>query len=80
MNYKHTLKEIVAGTAILSYVCNGKVYFEIIMIDNTKYQLELDSTDEDWKTTYIQPLYKAIALMRWIRKSMADGSLIQLTQ
>lgn len=76
---KHTLKEIVKGTAKISHVCNGIVYFKID-VEGTFYQLELDSTDEDWKSTYIEPEYKAITLMRWIRKSIVNNTLIQLTK
>ena len=79
MSYKHTLKEIVKGnTATISHVCQGKVYFAID-VGGTRYQLELDSMDADWRAMYIQPGYRAMELMRWIRKGMQDGSLIQLT-
>jgi hypothetical protein len=79
--YKHTLKEIVSGGTIakLSYICNGKVYYEID-VNGTGYQLELNSTDEDWRNEHMQLEYKAIALMRWIRKSINDESLIQLSE
>ncbi|HPI82452.1 MAG TPA: hypothetical protein PK122_04455 [Candidatus Paceibacterota bacterium] len=75
---KHTLKEIVSGTtAKLSYICAGMVYYDIAVGDSV-YQLGIDSTDEEWKTTYLYPEFKAITLMRWIRKSIDKGTLIQI--
>lgn len=68
-----TLKQIVKGTtARLSYVCEGKVYYTITTEKHT-YQLEINSCDEDWKATFLQPEFKAISLMRWIRKGMKEG-------
>lgn len=75
---KHTLIEIIKNTdAKISHICNGKVYFRI-NVDGTLYQLELDSHDADWKDNYIQPEYRAITLMRWIRPAIEKGELIQL--
>jgi hypothetical protein len=74
------LVEIVNGTmAKLSHICNGKAYFQI----ETKkhlYQLEIDCQNEEWKNTYIYPEYKAITLMRWIRKGIEknDNTFIML--
>jgi hypothetical protein len=75
-----TLVEIIKGNrAVMSHVCNGKAYF-IIETTNNKYQLELDSTDGDWKTTHMQTEYAAITLMRWIRRGIDenDGTFISL--
>jgi hypothetical protein len=75
---KHTVKEIVKGTvANLTHICEGKVYYNI-NVDGTIYQVELDSTDDDWKATYIYPTFKAITLMRWIREGIVKGTFIQL--
>ena len=75
---KHTWKEIVKNNdAILTHVCAGKVYYRI-NIENTIYQLEVDSMDEEWKSTYLLTKFGALNLMRWIRKGMEDGSFIQL--
>jgi len=75
---KHNLKQIVTGNiAVLSYVCAGVIYYNIDVEDVT-YQLGIDSTDEEWKTTYLYPTFKAITLMRWIRKAIENGSLIQI--
>ena len=73
-----TLTSIVKGTkAKLTHVCYGKVYY-IIETENHKYQLEINSMDDEFKTTYLEPEFKAITLMRWIRKGMADGTFILL--
>ena len=75
---KHTLKQIVNGTtANLTHVCAGKVYYQID-VENFSYQLEIDSTEDEWKTTYLVPSFKAITLMRWIRKGIENGTLIQI--
>jgi len=75
---KHSLKQIVTGTtATLTHVCAGKVYYEI-EIEDAIYQLEIDSMEDEWKTTYLFPTFKAITLMRWIRKGIEDGTLIQI--
>lgn len=77
---KHSLKEIVSGTdALLTHICTGKVYYQIHVCEST-YQLEINSMDDEWKTTYLLPRFKAINLMRWIRKGIEkeDGTFIQL--
>jgi len=75
---KHTLKEIVTGTkAEMQYVCNGIVYYNI-KVENSIYQLEIDSNEDEWKATYIYPEFKAITLMRWIRKGMKNEKFIQI--
>ena len=75
---KHTLKEIVTGTtAILTHVCAGKVYYEIAVKDSI-YELEIDWMEDEWKTTYLMPTFKAITLMRWIRKGIENEKLIQV--
>lgn len=75
---KHTLKEIVNNnTAKLQYVCSGKVFYNI-EFDDSIYQLEVDSNEDEWKTTYLYPEFKAITLMRWIRKGMKNEKFIQL--
>jgi len=75
---KHTLKQIVTGTtANLTHVCAGKVYYQID-VENSSYQLEIDSMEDEWKTTYLMPSFKAITLMRWIRKGIENETLIQV--
>ena len=75
-----SLISIVRGTmAHLVHVCNGKVIYQIRTAAHL-YQLEIDSTEKEWETTYLVPSFKSITLMRWIRKGMEqeDGSFIQL--
>ena len=75
-----SLINIVKGTtAQLVHVCNGKVVYQI-KTNNHLYQLEINSTEQEWETTYLTPEFKSITLMRWIRQGMemVDGSFIQL--
>jgi hypothetical protein len=76
--YKHSLKEIVHGTtAKMSHVCNGVVFYHI-KVDDTTYQLELDTKDEsEFKDVDFTPSFKAITLMRWVRKAIESEKLIQ---
>lgn len=76
---KHTLKEIVTGNvAKITHICNGIAYFQVD-VDGTLYQFPIDCNDEsEWKDMYILPEYKAITLMRWIRRAMDKENLIQL--
>ena len=75
---KHTLKEIVTGTkAKIQYVCDGIVYYNI-EVEDSIYQLGIDSKEDEWKTTYLYPEFKAITLMRWIRKGMEGDNFIQI--
>lgn len=67
---RHTIKEIVTDNfARINYICNGIVYYTIDVMDSV-YQLEIDSNSEEWRMTYLQPEFKAITLMRWIRQSI----------
>ena len=75
-----TLTTIVKGTmAKLVHVYNGKVVYQISTTEHL-YQLEVDSTLQEWETTYLLPSFKTITLMRWIRKGMesGDGTFIKL--
>ena len=74
------LTSIVKGTmAKMVHVCNGKVIYQIRTVEHL-YQLEVDSTQQEWETTYLLPSFKAITLMRWIRKGLEaqDGTFIKL--
>ena len=75
----HSLKEIVKGTtAKLSHINNGKLYFNVD-VEGIIYQFPIDCTDvSEWKDTDIYTEYKAVTLMRWIRKAMESQNLIQL--
>jgi len=76
---KHTLKQIVTGNtkANLTHVSKGILYYRID-VEDSSYQLEIDSMNEEWGNTYIYTEYKAITLMRWIRKAIEAETLIQL--
>ena len=74
------MTSIVKGTmANMVHVCKGKVIYQINTL-NHLYQLEIDSTEQEWDSTYLLPSFKAITLMRWIRKGIesGDGSFIKL--
>lgn len=74
------IKTIVNGTqANLVHICNGKACYVIITAEHS-YQLEINLMADEWKGVYIYPAYKAITLMRWIRKGIDvnDGSFIML--
>jgi hypothetical protein len=74
------LTSIVKGTmANMVHVCNGKVIYQI-QTSNHLYQLEVDSTQQEWEATYLLPSFKSITLMRWIRKGLEsnDGTFIKL--
>lgn len=74
-----SIKTIVKGTkAILSHVCNGTAYY-IIETEKHKYQLAINSSLEELSATYLFPEFKAITLMRWIRKGIENESFIQLS-
>lgn len=79
MEYKHTLTQIVKGTtAKMSHVVNGVVYYHI-KVEDTYYELQIDTLDEkENKDIYFTPSFKAITLMRWIRKAMETGKFVQI--
>ena len=79
-NKMEKLTSIVKGTtAHLVHVCNGKVVYQIQTREHL-YLLEIDSTEQEWETTYLTPSFKSITLMRWIRKGIEnnDGTFIKL--
>lgn len=74
------MTKIVKGTmANMVHVCKGKVVYQIYTTQHL-YQLEIDSTEQEWDSTYLLPTFKAISLMRWIRKGIEtnDGTFIKL--
>ena len=73
------LKTILKSEALFSYACEGKVFYTIQTEKHT-YQLELNSNSDDWKATYLLPSFKALNLMRWIRKGIEkeDNTFILL--
>ena len=74
------MTSIVKGTmANMVHVCKGKVIYQI-NTSNHLYQLEIDSNEQEWASTYLLPSFKAISLMRWIRMGIesGDGTFIKL--
>lgn len=68
---------IVDKEAVFSHCCQGVCYYTIKASDAT-YQFEIDSNSAEWKTTYLLPKFKAITLMRWIRKNIENDTLVKM--
>lgn len=77
-----TLKQIVKGTAKLDCVRSGGVAEYIITSENGKhYMVEINLADkvDCGESASFMPNYdKAIILMRWIRRAMDRGDLMEL--
>jgi hypothetical protein len=77
-----TLTQIVKGTAQLDCIRTGGVAEYIITSCNgKKYLVEIDLSDkvDCGESASFKPYYeKAIILMRWIRRAMEKGDLIEL--
>jgi len=75
---KHTLKEIVKGTeAVMTHICDNIVYYNID-VQGSIYQLGIDCTENEWKSTDLYPTFRAITLMRWIKRSIKNNTLVQI--
>lgn len=76
------LKNLVKGAADL--VCmnaGGIVVYNITSTDNHVYQFEIDLSDKHdvGETASFLPHYdRAIILMRWIRRSIKEDTIIKL--
>lgn len=75
-----TLKQIVKGRAKLDCVRGGGVASYIITSENNKeYLLDIDlSNKTDVGDGVFKTEEKAIYLMRWIRRAIDKGELIEL--
>lgn len=77
-----TLKDIVKGTARMDCVRSGGIAEYIITSCNGKrYMLEIDLSnrvDCGDNATFNVYYDKAIILMRWIRRAMDKGNLMEL--
>lgn len=77
-----TLKDIVKGTARMDCVRSGGIAEYIITSCNGKrYMLEIDLSnrvDCGDSATFNVNYDKAIILMRWIRRAMEKGNLMEL--
>lgn len=74
------LKEIVKdNTAKFSHAIAGVLYY-VVETSNGKYQFPIDMNDRDdvGTTTFVDE-YKAITLMRYIRKAMEKDLLIKIS-
>lgn len=78
------IKEIVKGKATLVYVkAGGFAVYDIAAVDGNLYQLTIDMKDTNDVGTEacFLPVYeKAITLMRWIRRSNEDGTLLKISE
>jgi hypothetical protein len=77
-----TLKQIVKGSAKLDCIKSGGVAEYIITSENNKrYMVEIDLSDKidcGDSATFMTVYEKAIILMRWIRRAMEKGDLMEL--
>jgi len=74
-----TLKEIIKGNrAKFSHAIAGVLYY-VVETPKNKYQFAIDMNDRDdvGTTTFVDE-YKAITLMRYIRKAMEKDNLIKV--
>ena len=77
-----TLKQIVKGSAKLECMRSGGVAEYIITSETGKrYVLDIDLSDkvDCGESASFMPYYeRAIILMRWIRRAMEKGELIEI--
>jgi hypothetical protein len=72
---KYTLTEIVKQLAQFSYYRCGIMYYEILMPDNTVYTFNIPISDT--ANGSFNVIEKGVTLMRWIRKCMENGELLE---
>lgn len=74
-----TLKDIVkdGNKAIFSHAIAGVLYYTV-HVNGQKYQFPVDMNNKDdvGTTTFVAE-YKAITLMRWIRKGLENGNFCE---
>lgn len=78
---KFNLKDIVADNnmATLSHAIAGVLYYQVDTKSGDKYMFPVDMNDKDDVGTSTFPAsIKAITLMRYIRKSINNDSLIKI--
>ena len=77
-----TLKQIVKGSAKLECIRSGGIAEYIITSETGKrYVLDIDLSDkvDCGESASFMPFYeRAIILMRWIRRAMEKGELIEI--
>ena len=76
------LKNIVKGGAKLLFIKSGGIaVYELNSIDGKKYQIEIDLSDKNdvGETAIFETEYmKSLMLMRWIRRSIENGTLVEI--
>ena len=76
------LKNIVKGSAKLLFIKSGGIaVYELNSIDGKKYQIEIDLSDinDVGETAIFETEYvKSLMLMRWIRRSIENGTLVEI--
>ncbi len=76
------IKSIVKGTANLQYIMSGGIaVYHLNAVDGHVYQIEIDLSDKHdvGETAAFKPTEKALLLMRWIRKSNENDTLIKIS-
>lgn len=73
----HTIAQIVKGTtAEFSYYKEDNMYYSVD-VEGYKYEFPIDiANKEDIGETRFDNTYKAITLMRYIRKAIANSSIV----
>ena len=76
------LKNLVKGAAdLVRMIAGGIAVYNITSTDNHVYQFEIDLSDKHdvGETASFLPHYdRAIILMRWIRRSIKEDTIIKL--
>jgi hypothetical protein len=75
------LKPLVKGIAQLQYIMSGGIaVYHILSTDDRKFQLEIDLSDKHdvGESAAFHPTEKALLLMRWIRKTNENDTLIEI--
>lgn len=76
-----TLKEIVTlpNKAVFRCAIAGVLYYEILVDEYKKVVFPIDMNDrEDVGTTTFLNSYKPVTLMRYIRKAIEKGELVEI--
>lgn len=81
MENNFNLKEIVGDDNIanISHAIAGVLYYQVETKSGNKYMFPVDMNDkEDIGTSTFPASIKCITLMRYVRKSMKENSLIKI--
>jgi hypothetical protein len=74
-----TLKDLVKdGKATFSHAIAGVLYYKLeTPVGNYQFPIDMNDRDDVGTTTFVAE-YKAITLMRYIRKAMESENLIKI--